>query len=126
MPLTRIALRAGKPPAYRRALAQEVYLAMHETFAVPDNDLFITVSEHGPDDFHYGDHYLGVARSDDLVMIQATVSNTRSAEQKFALFGRIVERLGANPGVRSEDVLISLVETAKENWSMGNGLAQYA
>ncbi|MCB2115113.1 MAG: tautomerase family protein [Rhodobacteraceae bacterium] len=126
MPLTRIALGAGKPPAYRRALPAEVYLAMTETFAVPENDLFITVSEHGPDDFHYGDRYLGVARSDDLVTIQATVSNMRSAAQKFALFRRIVERLGANPGVRPEDVLISLVEVAKENWSLGNGQAQYA
>jgi len=29
-------------------------------------------------------------------------------------------------GVRPEDVLINLVEVKKENWSFGNGIAQYA
>ena len=50
----------------------------------------------------------------------------RTLEQKKALFRRIAEVLGESPGVRPEDVFVSLVEVAKENWSMGNGLAQYA
>lgn len=29
-------------------------------------------------------------------------------------------------GVRPEDVFINLVEVKKENWSFGNGVAQYA
>src|SRR5262245_12262290 len=126
MPLTHISLKRGKPAAYRRAITDSVYAAMRETFNVPDHDRFMVVTEHGDDDFVYGAHYLDIARSDDLVIIQLTVSNTRSVEQKKALFKRIVERLAANPGVRPEDVFINLVEVAKENWSFGHGVAQYA
>jgi phenylpyruvate tautomerase PptA (4-oxalocrotonate tautomerase family) len=69
---------------------------------------------------------MDVARSDDLVYIQITANNTRSLEQKKALFQRIAQRLGEDPGLRPEDVFVNLVEVAKENWSFGYGLAQYA
>jgi 4-oxalocrotonate tautomerase len=126
MPLTRVSLRRGKPAAYRKAILDGLYAAMRETFGVPDDDRFMLVSEHDADDFVYGADYLGIARSDDLVIVQLTVSNTRSLAQKQKLFRRIVERLGENPGVRPEDVFINLVEVAAENWSFGHGLAQYA
>jgi 4-oxalocrotonate tautomerase len=126
MPLTRIALRRGKPPEYRRAIFDQVYAALRETFGVPEDDRFMVITEHDADNFDYGKSYLGIARSDDLVLIQITVSNTRGIEQKRALYKRIVERLAEKPGLRPEDVFINLLEVAKENWSFGNGLAQYA
>jgi 4-oxalocrotonate tautomerase len=126
MPLTHIALRAGKPAAYREAIFDGLYQAMRETFDVPEHDQFMTVTEHGGASFRYGAAYLGIERSDDLVLIQITVSNTRSAEQKKALYRRIAELLAAKPGIRPEDIFVNLVEVAKENWSFGNGLAQYA
>ncbi|MFD2181011.1 tautomerase family protein [Rhodoplanes azumiensis] len=126
MPLTRVSLRRGKTAAYRRAILEGLYEAMRETFDVPEDDRFMVISEHDDDDFVYGAHYLGVPRSDDLVLIQLTVSNTRSLAQKRALFRRIVERLGQSPGLRPEDVFINLVEVLPENWSMGYGRAQYA
>ncbi|WP_243368569.1 tautomerase family protein [Microvirga solisilvae] len=126
MPLTRISLRKGKPSAYRKALADGVYLALRETFNVPEDDLFVTVSEHEEDNFFYGKTYLDIQRSDDLVIIQITVSNTRTVDQKKALFKRIVEKLCAEPGLRPEDVFINLIEVEKENWSFGHGIAQYA
>lgn len=126
MPLTRISLRSGKSPAYKRAIVDGIYRALRDTFNVPEDDLFMTVSEHDEHDFVYGARYLDIARTDDLVIIQITVSNTRTIEQKKALFSRTAELLAENPGVRPEDVFINLVEVAKENWSFGNGLAQYA
>lgn len=126
MPLTRISLRRGKPAAYRQALAEQVYLAMRDSFAVPEDDLFVMIHEHDEADFVFGRTYMDIARSDDLVIIQITANNTRDAPTKQALYRRIVERLGAQPGVRAEDVFINLVETVKENWSFGHGLAQYA
>jgi phenylpyruvate tautomerase PptA (4-oxalocrotonate tautomerase family) len=125
MPLTRVSLRRGKPDAYRKAILDGVYLAMRETFNVPENDRFMLISEHDADDFSYDPGYLGIRRSDDLVIIQFTVSNTRTLAQKQALFTRIVERLTRDPGLRAEDVYINLVEVAPENWSFGNGIAQY-
>jgi phenylpyruvate tautomerase PptA (4-oxalocrotonate tautomerase family) len=126
MPLTRISLRRGKPPEYRKAIMDGLYEAMRETFNVPEDDRFMSVTQHDADEFLYGAHYLGIERSDDLVLIQLTVSNTRTVEQKKALFAAIAKKLGDNPGVRPQDVFINLVEVAKENWSFGNGIAQYA
>jgi 4-oxalocrotonate tautomerase len=126
MPLSQISMRKGKPPAYRKAILDGLYLAMRETFNVPEEDRFMTISEHEADDFSYSKSYLGIDRSDDLVIIQLTVNNTRTTAQKKALFARIVERLSKNPGLRPEDVLINLVETLPENWSFGHGVAQYA
>ena len=126
MPLAHIALRRGKPVAYRQAILDGVYAAMRETFNVPEDDRFMTITQHDADEFLYGRSYLGIERSDDLVIIQLTVSNTRTVAQKKALFARIVEKLEQNPGIRPQDVFINLVEVAKENWSFGNGDAQYA
>ncbi|AWN35314.1 tautomerase family protein [Methylobacterium radiodurans] len=126
MPLIRISLRAGKPAAYRAALGEGVYAALRETFGVPEDDRFVMIHEHEVENFAYGAGYLGIARSDDLVIVQITCNDTRSLAQKRALYRRIVDTLVGDPGLRAEDVLINLVEVKTENWSFGNGLAQYA
>ncbi|HEX7920638.1 MAG TPA: tautomerase family protein [Bradyrhizobium sp.] len=125
MPLTRVSLRRGKPAAYRKAILESLYRAMRETFDVPEGDRFMTISEHDDDDFAYGADYLGIRRSDDLVIIQITISNTRPVAQKQKLYRRIAERLTESPGLRTEDIFINLVEVLPENWSFGNGEAQY-
>jgi len=126
MPLTHISLRAGKPDAYRQAIFDGLYRAMRETFNVPEDDQFMTITEHSAANFRCSPTYLGIARSEDAVLIQITANNTRTLDQKKALFRRIAELLGDSPGLRPEDVFVSLVEVAKENWSLGHGLAQYA
>ncbi|MFG0231192.1 tautomerase family protein [Achromobacter sp. 413638] len=126
MPLVHIALRAGKPEAYRQALFDGVYRALRETFNVPEDDQFMTITEHEAANFRYGATYMNIARSDDLVFIQITANNTRGLDQKKALFRRITALLGESPGLRGEDVFVNIVEVAKENWSFGHGLAQYA
>jgi|SRR5947209_2011555 len=126
MPLVRVSLRQGKSDDYKRAICDGVYQALREAFTVPDEDRFITVSEHSTSEFQFSQSYMGIARSDDLVIVQITVSNTRGIEQKKALFARIAELLSQQPGLRKEDVFINLLEVAKENWSFGNGVAQYA
>ena len=125
MPLTRVSLRRGKPAAYRQAILEGIYRAMRAVFDVPDDDRFMTITEHDEDNFSYSKSYLGIARSDDLVMIQLTVNNTRTVEKKKALYRAIVENLTADPGLRPEDILINLIEVLPENWSFGNGIAQY-
>ncbi len=125
MPLTRVSLRRGKPATYRKAILEGLYQAMRETFNVPEGDRFMIVTEHDQDDFVYGANYLGIQRSDDLVIIQITVSNTRNVAQKQTLYRRIVERLTESPGLRPEDIFINLVEVLPENWSFGHGEAQY-
>ena len=125
MPLTRISMRKGKPAAYCKAILDGLYQAMRETFDVPEGDRFMTISEHDHDDFSYGVNYLGIHRSDDLVIIQITVSDTRATATKQALFARIATLLTESPGLRKEDIFINLLECKTENWSFGNGIAQY-
>lgn len=126
MPLVHIAMREGKPEAYRQAVVDSVYRAMREALNVPEDDQFITLTEHSAANFRYGKSYLGVARSDDLVYIQITVFNTRTLEQKKAFYRKTVELLGRSPGIRPEDVFINVLEAAKENWSLGHGIAHFA
>jgi 4-oxalocrotonate tautomerase len=125
MPLVRISLREGKSEQYRRALADGVHQAMIEAIDAPAQDRFQIVTEHSPNDLIYDPSYLGIDRSDDIVMVQITLSAGRKPPQKRKLYQRIVELLAKNPGVRPQDVMINLVETAWENWSFGNGEAQY-
>ena len=105
---------------------EQIYQAMRESFDVPEDDRFMTISEHEDSGFDFGPGYLGIERSDDLVIIQITANNTRSLAQKKALFAAIAERLSAEPGLRPEDIFINLTKVPKENWSFGLGLAQYA
>lgn len=126
MPMTRVSLKKGKSADYKRAVLDSIYLAMRETFNCPEDDKFMVLSEHDDSDFYYGRSYLGIERTDELVMVQITCNNTRSLEMKKALYKRIVERLVAAVRLRPEDVLISLVEVGEEDWSMGLGEAQYA
>ena len=126
MPVIHISLRAGKPEPYRQAIFDGLYRAMREALDVPEDDQFMTITEHDGANFRYGASYLGVSRSDDLVYIQITVFTTRTTEQKKALFRRITELLGESPGIRPEDVFVNVLEAAKENWSLGHGIAQFA
>lgn len=125
MPLLHISLRAGKSEAHRQAIFDSLYRAMRDALTVPEDDQFMTITEHDEANFRYGAAF-GVARSDDLVFIQITVFNTRTVEQKRAFFRRAAELLGESPGIRPEDVFINIIESAKENWSVGHGLAQFA
>ena len=126
MPLVRIALRRGKPADYRKAIRDGVYLAMVESFGVPERDRFILVSEHDEDDFDVSPDYMDIQRSADAVIIQIIARNTRTTDQKKTFFAALVERLKADPGIRPEDVFISLIGVEKDDWSFGNGIAQYA
>jgi phenylpyruvate tautomerase PptA (4-oxalocrotonate tautomerase family) len=125
MSLVHISLRAGKPEAYRQAIFDSLYRAMRDALSVPEGDQFMTISEHDAANFRYGAAF-GIVRSDDLVYVQITVFNSRTVEQKKALFRRIAELLGENPGIRPEDVFVNIFDAAKENWSVGHGLAQFA
>lgn len=125
MPLVRIALRRGKSPKYLAALRNGIYRAMRETFNVPENDRFILVSQHDADEFDYDPGYMDIARGDDLVIVQIACNNSRTVEQKQSLYKRIAELLTLDPGLRPEDIFINLLETGKENWSFGHGIAQY-
>ena len=126
MPLVRIATPSTGGPTHVKAISSGIQRALVETFGVPQDDLFQVITEHEPGtEIVRPTSYLGIEYSDNLTLIQLTVSDTRTVDQKKALFARIVHHLSENPGVRPEDVFINLVEVKKENWSFGRGIAQY-
>jgi 4-oxalocrotonate tautomerase len=125
MPFVRIDLRRGKSADYRKALGDIVYQAMRDVINVPENDKFQIITEHAPDELNISAGYLGQRYSDDIILIQITLSSGRSVELKKAFYKRIVDDMHAHLQVRPDDVVINLVEVAKENWSFGGGIAQY-
>lgn len=126
MPLARIDLPAGKPAGYGRAVADVVYEAMIATLNAPKNDRFQVISEHAREALIIDPTYLGIERSADAVMIQLTLNEGRTVEVKKAFYKAVADGLHARVGLRREDVIVNLLEVKKENWSFGNGMAQYA
>jgi 4-oxalocrotonate tautomerase len=126
MPLVRISRPSGHPSVDDAAVSQGVHRAMVDTFNVPVDDYFQIVTEHvagtgliGPAAF------LGIEHTPNMVFIQITCAEGRTTDQKKALYARIVDNV-AGVHLRREDVIINLVETKRENWSFGNGLAPFA
>ena len=125
MPLVRISIHRGRAPELRRKLGDAIHRALVETINVPELDRFQILTEHEPGDLVYDPGYLGIARTNDIVIVQITLSAGRTLAQKRKLFRRIADNLAAT-GLRREDAWINLVEVAKENWSFGLGEASYA
>jgi 4-oxalocrotonate tautomerase len=125
MPLVRIDLRKGKDATYRQEIGQIVHEALMSV-GVPKDDRFQVISEYEPPNFSFDPTYLGVSRTEDLVIVQITWNEGRTVEQKKALYKAIADGLATKVGLRREDVFVNLVEVRRENWSFGNGIAQYA
>jgi 4-oxalocrotonate tautomerase len=125
MPLVRISLREGKSEEYKKALGDGVHRAMVDAIEAPAQDRFQIITEHPASGLLYDPTYLGIQRTENIVMVQITLSTGRKPPQKRKLFKRMAEILAENPGLRPQDLMVSLVEVAWENWSFGNGEAQY-
>jgi len=125
MPLVRISLRSGTSPEFREALGDGIHTALVEAFAIPPDDRFQRIDEHSAADLIYDPQYLGVRRSHRVVFVQVILSFGRKPQQKRKFFKRAADILAKSPGLSPEDLLIVLVETSWENWSFGNGEAQY-
>lgn len=126
MPLVRIDTPQRLDAQRRRAIGDAVHRALVETINVPADDRFQVIVGHAETELSITPGYLGIAHAPDVVLVQVTLNVGRTLEQKKALFQRIAEDVAAASAVRREDVIVNLVEVAKENWSFGNGEAQYA
>jgi 4-oxalocrotonate tautomerase len=125
MPLVRIDLLEGKSPEYRVRVGQIVYQAMLDVLGVPKDDRFQIIVEHPQAGLQFDRGYLGIRRSDECVFVQITLSSGRTVEAKQRFYKAVADGLHESLKLRREDVFINLVEVAKENWSFGNGEAQY-
>ena len=126
MPLARIDLVQGQSAEYRRVVGDVVYEAMVEVLKAPKDDRFQVITEHPADAIVADENYLGVRRTQECIFIQLTLNAGRTIEQKKAFYKAVADALHDRLGLRREDVFINLLEVQKENWSFGNGIAQYA
>jgi 4-oxalocrotonate tautomerase len=126
MPLQRISVVAGKDSSYRRAVADAVHRALVEAVGVPAEDRFQILTEHTAETLICAPRYLGIEHGASPVFIQITLNRGRTLAQKQALYARLAELLHETAGVPRGDVIVNLVEVAKEDWSFGDGIAQYA
>jgi 4-oxalocrotonate tautomerase len=125
MPLIRIDMLRGKPPEYRAELRDTIYETLRDVVGVPVGDRHEVVTEHEPDDLNIATDFFGVHRTAEAILVQITLNEGRSVDQKRALFTAIVQELQHRVGLRPDDVTVNLVEVKKENWSFGNGIAHY-
>jgi 4-oxalocrotonate tautomerase len=126
MPLARIDLPAGTTTEYRRVVGDVVYEAMIAALNVPKGDRFQILAEHAAADLVIDPNYLGIQRTAHAIVIQITLNEGRTLEVKKAFYKALADGLHQRLGLRREDLVINLVEVKKENWSFGNGEAQYA
>jgi len=126
MPLVRIAYRKGTHNDLGNKIGEIVYRSMVETINVPENDNFQIITEHEANGLIYDPDYLGIHRSNGIIIIQVTLNEGRTTEMKKAFYKMVAESLHQELGLGQEDIFLNLVEVKKENWSFGNGVAQYA
>ncbi|MEB2620240.1 tautomerase family protein, partial [Kocuria rosea] len=67
---------------------------------------------------------LGLTRTDDLVIVQV-VQQGRSEAQKQAMYRALADRLHARTGLDPQDLIVSVTENTREDWSFGEGVAQF-
>jgi 4-oxalocrotonate tautomerase len=126
MPLVRIDLPQSIGEAWRAAIGDIVYQTMVDVLNVPAGDKFQIITVHDSDALRIDPTYLGIDRSAAAFTIDITLNTGRTVELKKQFYASLVDRLNAEAHVRPQDVVIVLTEVAKENWSFGNGEAQYA
>src|ERR1700748_1034419 len=127
MPLVRIDLSKDTPANVVQTISEVVYDAMTEFANVPKNDKFQVITRHGGDELVYpAEGYLGVTYTPNIVFIQVTWNSGRSIDVKKAFYKAVAQGISEKTGIRIQDVWISLIDVAREDWSFGNGEMQYA
>lgn len=126
MPLVKIHIPAGKTDAYKESVADGVHEALVQTAAVPKDDRFQILIEHPSGHIISDDAYAGAHRGPDRIIIEIVLNAGRTTEVKKKLYAAIAANLAAAPGIKGDDVMVSLQEVARENWSFAHGIAQYA
>jgi len=125
MPLVRVDLISGRSESQIAAIGNAIHRALIECLDVPERDHFQVITEHAPNRLIYDSAYLGVERTQGIVFVQVFLSAGRTTEQKQAFYARAANLLASEARVRPEDVTVVLTENTREDWSFGQGVAQY-
>lgn len=124
MPLVRIDVLEGRPEEELRELANVVQEVMEDVFVAPERDRYQIIHEHRPGRIIAEDTGLGFRRTEDLVIIQITQQG-RTEDQKKALYAGLADRLQERTGLAPSDLIVSVTESTRADWSFGLGRAQF-
>lgn len=126
MPLVRIDTSDEWSAEQATLIGDTVYAVLHQVFSVPENDKFQVIQRHSAGGLNVAPSFFNIEYSSRMVIIQITLNQGRSTELKQRFYAALADALHAAVGIRREDVMVSLVEVVKENWSFGCGIAQFA
>ena len=126
MPLVRISLPQNTPLPDVAAISTAIHNALVATFNVPEPDRFQAIHKHSQEELICTPEFLGIQHSQQVVFVQISCSPGRSLDMKKALYAKMVADIALTSNFKAEDVIINLLETNRENWSFGLGIAQYA
>ena len=116
MPLVTVELMAGTTIEHRRAISDGIHEAMTEVLGIPDDDRFHVFHELSEGSMVHEPVVFGIPRTTSRMLLVTLSFNERGPEQKNALYAALVRRLREHAGVRSDELLVRVLETAPENW----------
>jgi hypothetical protein len=124
MPLIRFDTIEGRTDAEITNLLDAAHRAVLTAFAVPQRDRYQVVTEHKPSRIVAQDTGLGIPRTRNLVRV-SVVTRQRSQASKRIFYAELCRELKEACDVESSDVIVSFTTNSDEDWSFGNGVAQY-
>jgi phenylpyruvate tautomerase PptA (4-oxalocrotonate tautomerase family) len=124
MPLIRVDVIEGRSAAEIKHLLDAIHRAMLAALNVPERDRYQIVNEHKPSHLIAEDTGLGIPRTDKFVLIQV-ITRPRTRAEKEKLYRLLCQELQEHCGIAPSDVMISITQNTDEDWSFGNGRAQF-
>ncbi|NVO25492.1 tautomerase family protein [Donghicola mangrovi] len=122
MPFVRTDVPKGTVAAQKQKIVQGIHDALVEGIGMPKDELFNRVTEYDAEEFFYDRGFNGIARSDNLIVVEITMRRGRSDAMKRDLYAAITRNLEANAAVSPKDVFIFMHENDYSDWSVGNGV----
>ena len=124
MPFVRISLVKGATVDFKHHISQSIHQALIDTFGIPENDLFQIIEELDNDNIIYPPQYLGIPHTEKMIYIRVTAKLGRSTQMKQALYRAIADEIYRRIQHNSNNLVISLIENSKADWSFGKSEAQ--
>lgn len=127
MPTAEIHIHEGRYDEQRaEKLGQAIQDALEAVLKIPAEDYY-RIFHHLPKGrFVHTPGFLGLRYTDDFILLKITFIAGRPAETRLALLKELNRRIVEAVGISPDDLVINLFETAGENISFGQGLAQRA
>lgn len=124
MPLMKIDMLKGRKESEIKQILDISYRVMLDAFGAPEGDRYQVVTQHESYEMQILDTGLGFTRTEKVLVFSLT-TRPRTREQKETFYRNLVQELSDQIGTRPEDVMINLTVNSDDDWSFGDGKAQF-